>query len=86
VRKCRCAFHSRRYWVLSEGIGGGPDVVLAKPAGGAWATDPYPALEVGVVSLPEVLWETTFVVLFAVVRGEDAEELEGGALCYVAIL
>ncbi len=52
--------------MLSEGIGGGPDVVLAKPAGGAWATDPYPALEVGVVSLPEVFWVTMFVVLLSI--------------------
>ena len=72
--------------MLSGGIGGGPDVVLATPAGGVRATDPYPALEVRVVSLPKVLWATPFVVLFAVFRGRDAEELEGGALCYVAIL
>jgi hypothetical protein len=84
----RCAFRSKGYWVLSEGIGGGPNVVLAgslRAASGTWAADPYP-LEVGVVSLHEVLWVTRFVVFFAVFGGEDAEELEGGALCYVAFL
>ena len=44
--------------MLSGGIGGGPSVVLAgslRAAGGVWAADPCPALEVGVVSLNEVL-------------------------------
>ena len=83
-----CAFRLGGYWVLGEGIGGGPDVVVARPlhaAGGAWAADPYP-LEVGVVSLYEVPWVTTFVVLFANFGGEGAEELEGGALYYIAFL
>ncbi len=72
--------------MLSGGIGGGPNVVLAgsfRAASGVWAADPYPALEVGVVSLHEVLWDTRFVVVFAVFGGEDTEELESGALCYV---
>jgi hypothetical protein len=75
--------------VLGGGAGGGPDSVLAGPlraASGAWAADPYPLPEGGVVSLHEILWVTRFVVLFAVFGGEDAEELEGGALCYVAFL
>ena len=74
--------------MLSGGAGGGPDVVLAGPlhaADGVWAADPYP-LEVGVVSLNEVLWVTTYVVLFANWGGEGAEELEGGALYYIAFL
>jgi hypothetical protein len=39
-----------------------------------------------VESLHELLWVTRFVVLFAIFGGEDAEELEGGALYYVAFL
>ena len=74
--------------MLSEGIGGGPDVVLARPlraASGVWAAYPYP-FAVGVVSLYEVLWVTNFEVLFAVYGREVAEELESGALYYFGFL
>ena len=74
--------------MLSEGTGGGPDAVLAGPlraADGAWAADPYPLLEEGVVFLHEVLCVARFTVHFAVLGGVCAQELEGGALCYVAV-
>ena len=75
--------------MLSGGAGGGPGVVLAgslHAADGAWAADPYPLLEGGVESLDKVLWVAGFFVLFAVFWGEDAQELESGALCYFAVL
>jgi hypothetical protein len=75
--------------VLSGGIGGGPNVVLARSlraAGGIWTADPYPALAVGDVSLDEVFCRSRFVVFFAVLGGKDAQELQGGAFYYSTVL